>query len=139
MLSISVTTANMVCLQPISMLKKYIFPIVLIIMDLWTKASIGPVIFNSGAAFSSFSHLNLKPIIFFTCLLLLIYYLKLPNPELWLIFFLAGALGNAYDRLIFDAVRDWIQIPYFPAIFNLADVYFCGAVALYFFQSIKKD
>lgn len=38
-----------------------------------------------------------------------------------LAFFVGGTLGNAYDRMAFGYVRDWIAI--YRSIFNLADVF----------------
>lgn len=36
---------------------------------------------------------------------------------------LAGAFSNIIDRLYFNCVIDFINIPFWPAIFNLADVF----------------
>ena len=65
---------------------------------------------------------------------------------------LAGVLGNFYDRLFFGYVRDMIHIfpgvkygdvlgflpdvPVFPWVFNLADVYLCVGVAIVMVWSV---
>jgi signal peptidase II len=38
--------------------------------------------------------------------------------------FLAGALGNIYDRIVFGYVRDFISLPFWPQfpVFNFADI-----------------
>ena len=57
-----------------------------------------------------------------------------------LAFFIAGAAGNIFDRLVFGYVRDFISIGWWP-IFNLADSYLCiGAfLILLFYGKIKKE
>jgi lipoprotein signal peptidase len=55
-----------------------------------------------------------------------IYYIYSKKQTGWLAvsFFLAGALGNLIDRLVFGGVRDFINIGIFNfPIFNLADVF----------------
>ena len=48
-----------------------------------------------------------------------------------LIFILSGAISNIIDRLYFGCIIDFIRIPFWPAIFNLADVFITiGAVIL---------
>jgi signal peptidase II len=44
----------------------------------------------------------------------------------------AGALGNLYDRAIYDGVRDMFQfnVSWYPYIFNVADVLLCVGVPL---------
>ncbi|MEA3305163.1 MAG: signal peptidase II [Patescibacteria group bacterium] len=42
----------------------------------------------------------------------------------------SGLIGNAYDRIVYDAVRDWLDIiPHFP-VFNIADVCISLGVSL---------
>jgi signal peptidase II len=44
---------------------------------------------------------------------------------------IAGAVGNLGDRLLNGAVTDFIQVRYFPFVFNVADVAItCGAILL---------
>ena len=48
-------------------------------------------------------------------------------------FVLGGALGNLFDRVMFEYVRDFIFLDFWPSfpIFNLADAFLCvGAVML---------
>lgn len=42
---------------------------------------------------------------------------------------LAGAMGNAYDRIWLQSVRDFIRVPFIPN-FNLADAMLTGSVAV---------
>lgn len=55
-------------------------------------------------------------------------------------FFIAGVLGNTYDRIIFGFVRDFISLKHL-FIFNIADFYFTLAFATYLtyeWRKIKK-
>ncbi|MDR0461836.1 MAG: signal peptidase II [Christensenellaceae bacterium] len=36
--------------------------------------------------------------------------------------FICGAIGNLYDRIFFGYVRDFIKMPLFSPIFNVADI-----------------
>ena len=56
---------------------------------------------------------------------------------------IGGATGNAFDRLIFPGVRDFLNMSCCgidnPYVFNLADVFiFAGAIGLVIFGSDKK-
>ena len=44
----------------------------------------------------------------------------------------AGALGNLYDRAVYDGVRDMFRfyVRWYPYIFNIADVLLCVGVPL---------
>jgi len=45
--------------------------------------------------------------------------------------FIGGAVGNLYDRFVFGYVRDFISLPFFPTIFNFADLSLTvGTIAL---------
>ena len=52
--------------------------------------------------------------------------------------FVGGTLGNAYDRMAFGFVRDWIAI--YRSIFNLADVFILAGLGVLIIkqQGIKK-
>lgn len=52
--------------------------------------------------------------------------------------FVGGTLGNAYDRMAFGYVRDWIAI--YRSIFNLADVFILVGLGVLIIKqpSIKK-
>jgi signal peptidase II len=80
---------------------------------------------NPGVAFGFFSGGG-APVVALTAAalgLLVVYFaLHSRRPLVWLPtgLLLGGALGNLIDRARFDAVRDWIDPPLWPA-FNLAD------------------
>jgi signal peptidase II len=43
---------------------------------------------------------------------------------------IAGILGNAYDRVVFSGVRDFVDLGWFP-VFNIADIAITvGAIAI---------
>jgi signal peptidase II len=80
---------------------------------------------NSGVAFGFFSGGGgLVVAITAAALALVVVYFALhgTRPLVWLPtgLLLGGAIGNLVDRVRLDAVRDWIDIPLWPA-FNLAD------------------
>jgi len=52
---------------------------------------------------------------------------------LWLVFFLAGALWNMYDRVLLWWVRDFVDLWFFP-IFNIADVFLSLWVLFLFYD-----
>jgi signal peptidase II len=80
---------------------------------------------NRGVAFGFFSGGG-APVVALTAAalgLLVVYFaLHSRRPLVWLPtgLLLGGAVGNLIDRARFDAVRDWIDPPLWPA-FNLAD------------------
>ena len=37
-------------------------------------------------------------------------------------FFICGAIGNLYDRIVYGYVRDFISFSFFSTIFNVADI-----------------
>lgn len=46
-------------------------------------------------------------------------------------FVIAGALGNFVDRIFFGYVRDFIRLPMFNFVCNIADILICVGVVLY--------
>ncbi len=48
-------------------------------------------------------------------------------------FIFSGAISNLIDRLFYQAVIDWIEIPWW-SVFNLADIYIVGAAVIWFFS-----
>jgi signal peptidase II len=100
--------------------------------------------YNTGAAFSFLQNASGWQNIFFTSLALIvsgivvIWLAKTPVRERWfnigLCFILGGALGNAWDRLLYGYVIDFLSFHYGTwhfAIFNLADsAIFVGACML---------
>ena len=123
--------------------------IILILIDLWTKTLAvskliesdvvlipGVLEFhyleNIGAAFSMLSGKMIVFYIITPMFLAVITYImiKMPGEKLYLpirtclIFLVAGALGNFYDRVVLHYVRDFIYFSLidFP-VFNVADIY----------------
>ena len=106
---------------------------------------------NTGAAFGLFSGntfaLALVSIVMIVALLIFNHFMK--NKNWWYCisfgFVMGGAIGNLYDRLAFNMVRDFIYLDFFPSFptFNVADSFLCvGAVmlAIYIlFSSGKKN
>lgn len=100
---------------------------------------------NTGAAWSFMSGMNHYFIVFNIIFAIVAFYLMLRKNTIPLLLYIAfsiiigGALGNFYDRLIHNSVRDFLSfiIPlpnggsYPYPVFNGADIFiFCGA-ALY--------
>jgi len=57
-------------------------------------------------------------------------------------FFVCGAVGNLFDRIAFGYVRDFIHVPFFPPVFNFADIWLTIGtmilVVLFVVASFKK-
>jgi signal peptidase II len=51
-------------------------------------------------------------------------------PHIGLGLLCGGALGNLVDRLVFSAVRDFIQMALWPFIYNVADAGICVGVVM---------
>ena len=110
----------------------------LIILDQLSKYLVrhwgGFYICNSGIAFG----LIFPPIIFWLFWISIITFIvfqifnfqfSMSKPALYLI--LAGAVSNIIDRLYFNCIIDFININFWPTIFNLADVFIVmGAMIL---------
>jgi signal peptidase II len=101
---------------------------------------------NYGSSFGLFSNMInyslLISLISIITLIIVIYYRKdfFKNKYLKITFvlFIAGILGNTYDRLIYGYVRDFISLKYL-FIFNFADFYFTLAALSYIVYEIKKN
>ena len=56
---------------------------------------------------------------------------------------IGGALGNAYDRIVYGAVADFLNVTCCginnPYAFNLADVFIFAGVGLIFWQTSKSE
>jgi signal peptidase II len=52
---------------------------------------------------------------------------------------IAGALGNAGDRLVTGSVTDFILISFFPYVFNVADIAITVGAALLVLRFIRGD
>lgn len=94
---------------------------------------------NTGAAWGIFSGKTASLIIVSLVMVaaLLIYNHFVKNKSYFYClafgFVLGGALGNLFDRVVFQYVRDFIFLDFWPSfpIFNLADTFLCiGAVML---------
>ncbi len=94
---------------------------------------------NKGAAWGMFSGktlgLALVSIIMIVAMFVYNHFVKNKN-TLYCIsfgFIIGGALGNLFDRLAFQYVRDFIYLDFWPSfpVFNIADSFLCvGAVLL---------
>lgn len=54
-----------------------------------------------------------------------------------LIFTIAGAASNLYDRFVYGFVIDYFDLEYFT-VFNLADTLISGSLAIFLFMLIKE-
>lgn len=103
------------------LLKGFGLGLFLIFLDQLTKYFFEGQI-NPGISFGLFESL---PNFLFIVLVLFVSVLLLSGSfsRPFSIVFLAGALSNLVDRLIFDGVRDWLMIPGFGFSNNLADIW----------------
>jgi len=151
-------------------MKKFIFILITIILvlvaDLTTKhflfnveyfnlipgvISIAGGVENTGAAWGIFSGktvtLILTSIIMIIAILIYNHFVKNKTKFYCLsfAFIIGGALGNLWDRIKFEYVRDFIFLDFFPSfpVFNVADCFLCiGALMLgihILFLSEKKS
>ena len=100
---------------------------------------------NPGSAFSVFADIEFYSYIIFTfsilAIFLIYYYFDYINRSKYIqtaiILAVAGIASNAYDRIVFGYVRDYIAIENL-FIFNLADVFIITAFILYLLHEIKE-
>lgn len=107
---------------------------------------------NTGAAFSMFSGSGLALTLATAALIALLSGWLIARPAslskwsrtgLWLI--VGGGLGNLYDRIVYGAVTDFIQLLFVRfAVFNVADIAVCtgafiAAVAMYIDEKRKES
>jgi signal peptidase II len=93
---------------------------------------------NYGSSFGIFSNvlyynlfvIVLSVIVLFVILYLYKYFINNKNLKLIFVFFVAGILGNTFDRIFYGYVRDFISLKYL-FIFNIADLYFTLAFIFY--------
>lgn len=128
-------------------MKKYIVPSIVIItiwvLDYWSKAWILSNLYrksmeifpflhftyaeNTGVAFGMFQNSNMLLLIATTCILIgLIIFRKdfvtnHKSSQIGYWFVIAGALGNITDRILYRYVVDFVDLSFFPAVFNVAD------------------
>lgn len=82
---------------------------------------------NTGVSFGLFRDRNLFFLVFSACLVagLLLVRRRIqahgPAAAAGLALVLGGALGNLYDRIAYGFVVDFVDLSFFPAVFNAAD------------------
>ncbi len=82
---------------------------------------------NTGVAFGMFQDSNVFFIVFSAVLVsaLLVFRRKAcglgPAARAGMALVLGGALGNLYDRVAYGFVVDFLDLSFFPAVFNVAD------------------
>ena len=82
---------------------------------------------NTGVAFGMFRNSNTFFIVFSVVLIAAILIFRLRSPvgglaaRAGLALVLGGALGNLCDRLTYGFVIDFLDLSFFPAVFNIAD------------------
>ena len=108
------------------------------------------LIWNKGIAFGlfSFNEKNLYNILTIVILILIIviFYMTINSSgfkKYFLIMILGGALGNIYDRVIYKAVPDFIDLhiqDFHWFVFNVADIFITiGVIFMIMSEFIKKD
>lgn len=98
---------------------------------------------NTGVAFGFLKGFNMFFILFNSLLLVFLLYMRRKTKDLLsfyaLHFIIGGALGNIFDRIKHGYVVDFIDLKYFPAVFNMADFFItCGAVMI-MFGGVKEE
>lgn len=101
---------------------------------------------NEGAAFSILSgKLGILSIVSLAfCIFVIVYFIKKrPTNKLWcfaLTLMFAGALANAWDRIFYGYVVDFIETTFINfAIFNIADIAITVGAALMILYSIFSN
>tara|TARA_B100000282_G_C31486450_1_gene378260 strand:+ start:101 stop:589 length:489 start_codon:yes stop_codon:yes gene_type:complete len=102
------------------------------------------LIWNTGIGFGIFSSnsqliYNLLSCLIFLVIIFLIFYLIRSDKNEKLIFsiIIGGAIGNFYDRLVYKAVPDFIDIHFANFhwfTFNVADIFITLGVIIYLFK-----
>ena len=102
------------------------------------------LIWNTGIGFGIFSSnsqliYNLFSCLIFLVIIFLIFYLIRSSKKEKLIFsiIIGGAVGNFYDRLVYKAVPDFIDIHFANFhwfTFNVADIFITLGVMIYLFK-----
>ena len=102
------------------------------------------LIWNTGIGFGIFSSnsqliYNLFSCLIFLVIIFLIFYLIRSDKNEKLIFsiIIGGAIGNFYDRLVYKAVPDFIDIHFANFhwfTFNVADIFITLGVMIYLFK-----
>lgn len=102
-----------------------------------------PITYNAGISFSFFNESHPKLVTF--GLALCIYLLFISFQKEWRTYpvaaglFFGGAIANLFDRVFFNAVRDWMPIPFTQIQNNIADwALFLGVLLLVYSIMRKK-
>jgi len=97
---------------------------------------------NPGASFGLFPQFrNVYTLLSFLFLAGVVLYILLERPDrltqIILGLIAGGTAGNAFDRVVYKAVIDWLDFRFWP-IFNLADVAISCGVALLLYKLIAS-
>ncbi|ABR30849.1 signal peptidase II [Thermosipho melanesiensis] len=100
---------------------------------------------NKGVAFGLFS--NSKEIVVYLTLAITIFLSIIPLVKrldfltnMFLGFIIGGALGNVVDRIRFGYVVDFVTMPYWPTIYNLADFFILlGGIGIAIISLRRRD
>ena len=104
--------------------KAYSLVLFLVVLDQLTKVGARSwfpqrIEFNRGSAFS----VDIPTVIIIVvAAAMLIFFAKAQHKPWWAALFVAGALSNTLDRILWGGVIDWIHYP-FGITGNLADIY----------------
>ncbi len=97
---------------------------------------------NTGVAFGLFSGMNSFFIFFNIGLLVFLLYIRrkfISSLSFYSShFIIGGAVSNIYDRIRFGYVIDFIDLKFFPAVFNLADFFITLGVVIIIFDRDEK-
>lgn len=98
---------------------------------------------NTGVAFGMFKGYNNFFLFFNSIILILLFYFK-RKIKTSLSFYgvhliIGGAIGNIYDRIKYGYVIDFIDLKFFPAVFNFADFSITCGIALIFIDDFIKS
>ena len=107
------------------------------------------LVWNTGIGFGLFSLeanllYHLITLLIFTIIMMLIYliYLNRINNKFFFSMIIGGGLGNIYDRLIYHAVPDFIDLhfnQYHWFTFNLADIFITIGIIVILMRDIIKE
>lgn len=121
-------------LVAIDQLSKYLF----FNMRIGEPLSILTPLINYGVSRSIMLNKTLVIIISIIAIGIFIYLLKKKTlSRIVVVFFLAGTVGNLWDRIIIGWVRDFLDIGIIP-IFNAADVFLNIGILLMIFQELSS-
>ena len=107
------------------------------------------LVFNTGIGFGFFSlnagvHYNMLSILIFFIVLVLFYFMLKSriSEKIFFSFIIGGAIGNLYDRIIFKAVPDFMDLHFQNFhwfTFNIADIFISlGIIFMIFNEVVTK-